>query len=200
MLLLRFTSPDTVRGLESDDGFTIGRFDLSSTLSLLGVTTLMGTVVGLVIVLGRPFFPHRWMPLAWGVAGGAVGGALFIHTDGIDFNLLEPAWLAVALFVVIPASGGLLIALLVELYHRGFWWRRWGVTALALIPALPAVLFFPVALTAATIGLVWLSAMQRERTRRLHQWLPSRVAAWTVFAVVVAISLTKVTSDTRELL
>jgi hypothetical protein len=200
MFLLRLTLPDHVRGIESDDGFVIGQFDLVNTLTLLAITAVMGTAVGLVIVLGRPFFPYRRMPLAWTVAGAAVGGGLFIHTDGVDFNLLEPTWLAVALFIAIPAAGGGLIAWLVEVYHTHFWWRHRGVTTLAAIPALMAFAFPPVAVVAAVVGAGWLVALRVERLRELHRWIPARVAAWAVFGIVVAVGLAKVTSDTRELL
>lgn len=69
MFLLRLTSDSAVRGLESDDGFVIGRFDLVSTLSLLVLTTVLGASVGLIVVAGRPFFPRKGMPFAWAPAG-----------------------------------------------------------------------------------------------------------------------------------
>jgi hypothetical protein len=197
MLLLRFTSPDYVRGIQTDDGFVIGRFDLVNTLELIALTTVMGTLVGLIIVLGRPFFPARW-PIAWTFAGAVVGGALFIHTNGIDFNVLEPAWLAVGLFVVIPAAGAGLIAMLVELLHR-FWWRRRGPTIVVGLAGLPAFAFPPIPLGALLVAGVVLVAMRRPDTRAFHTWLPSRVAAIVVFAGVVCFSAIKLTRDVAEL-
>jgi hypothetical protein len=44
MLVLRLTSPDHVRGVTSDDGFTIGRVTLSGTYNLL----LLGAAVGII--------------------------------------------------------------------------------------------------------------------------------------------------------
>ena len=197
MLLLRFTSPDYVRGIRTDDGFVIGRFDLVDTLQFVLLTTVMGTLVGLIIVLGRPFFPARW-PIAWTFAGAIVGGALFIHTNGIDFNILEPTWLAVGLFVLIPAAGAGLIAVLVELLHR-FWWRRRGPTIVVGLPGLAAFAFPPVALGALLVGAVFLAGMRRPSTRALHTWLPSRIAAIAVFAGVVCFSAIKLTRDIAEL-
>jgi hypothetical protein len=41
-------------------------------------------------------------------------GALIVHPDGVDFTLLEPVELAIALFILIPALYGLLLTVLVE--------------------------------------------------------------------------------------
>lgn len=106
MFVLRLTSDHSVRGIQSDDGFTIGRFDPLSTMNLLFVTTIMGAIVGLIVIAGRPFLPRRGMPLAWGLAGAITGGAILINKDGVDFTLLEPHLLAVSLFIAIPALAG----------------------------------------------------------------------------------------------
>ena len=44
MLVLRVTSPDGVRGVTSDDGFTIGDVTLTGTYNLL----LLGATVGII--------------------------------------------------------------------------------------------------------------------------------------------------------
>ena len=90
MFLLRLTSDASVRGIESDDGFIIGRFDLASTAQLLLVTIILGVILGLIVVAGRLFFPKGGMPFAWAAAGGLAGGPLFISEDGVDFTLLGP--------------------------------------------------------------------------------------------------------------
>ena len=41
-----------------------------------------------------------------------------MNDDGIDFTVLEPALLAVALFVALPAAGAAATALLVERWMR----------------------------------------------------------------------------------
>jgi len=55
MFVLRLTSDDSVRGIESDDGFTIGQFDAGDTSSLLFVTAVMGAIVGLFVGFGGVF-------------------------------------------------------------------------------------------------------------------------------------------------
>lgn len=199
MFVLRLTSSDSVRGIESDDGFTIGRFDLTSTLSLLLVTTIMGAVVGLLVVAGRPFFPRRGMPIAWGVAGAITGGAILIQKDGVDFTLLEPQLLAVILFIAIPAIGASLIAWLTQIYPR-FWWRRRKPTLLASVAMLPLVPAFPIAIAAVLVGAIWLSAMQFSFGRAFPAWRPARIAAIVVFSLIVVMGLNDLVRDTRAIL
>lgn len=199
MFVLRLTSDESVRGIQSDDDFTIGRFDLVSTLSLLAVTTLLGIVVGLVVVAGRPFFPKRGMPFAWALAGGFAGGGILVQQDGVDFTLLEPHWLAVAMFVAIPAVGAGLIAWLTEIYPR-FWWRRRKLTALAALAAIPMFIFFPMAIIAAFAGGIWFLAMQWPRARCVPGWLPARIAAIAVFGLVVTLGLLDLVRDARAII
>lgn len=199
MFLLRLTSDDRVRGIESDDGFIIGRFDLSSTLSLLFVTTILGAIVGLIVVVGRPFFPSRGMPFAWATAGAITGGALLIKRNGVDFTALEPHLLAVAMFMAIPAVGAGLIAWLTEVYPR-FWWRDRKRTALAGVTALALIPGFPVLIAVVLVGAVWLAAMQYPWTRKLPMWKPARAAAVLVFVLIVLLGLNDLVRDTRAIL
>jgi hypothetical protein len=187
MFVLRLTSDDSVRGLESDDGFVIGRFDFTSTLSLLFVTMFLGSLFGLFVVLGRPFFARRWMPGAWAVAGATVGGAILIHDDGVDFTLIEPHWLAVAMFIAIPAAGAGLIAWLVERLHD-VWWNRRKTTAAVALAAIPAVIFFPIAVAAVLGGILWVLASRVPEIRRAADRQAARVAAAVVFVSVVLLS------------
>jgi hypothetical protein len=113
MLLLRLTSDVFVRGLESDDGFTIGAVT-AATFFLIFLTALLGALGGLLYLVVRGWLPPRWRPLVFGLLGATVGGALVIVPDGVDFTLLEPRWLAVALFVALPAAYGVALSLLAE--------------------------------------------------------------------------------------
>ena len=199
MFILRLTSDDFVRGIESDDGFTIGRFDLLSTLNLLAVATVLGAIVGMIVVFGRPFFPKRGMPFAWAGAGAITGGAILINSDGVDFTLLEPHLLAIVFFVTIPAVGAGLIAWLTEVYPK-FWWRKRGPTLVASIAAVPVVIGFPIAILAIVVGGIWFLAMQWPRARNFPAWRPARVAAIAAFAFIVALGLLDLTSDVRTIL
>ena len=105
MLLLRLTSDEAVRGLESDDGFTIGQISFD-TIGLLILTTVAGGGAALGYLLVRRWLPQRLRPLQIAVFLGVVGGTAVIEPGGVDFTFLEPLWLAVVLFVALPAVYG----------------------------------------------------------------------------------------------
>lgn len=103
MRVLVLTSDDRVRGVTSDDGFEIGVISFS-TIALLIVATVLGAIVGFLyglirMVTGGP----TWLVASgFGVAMAAGAGASIVHTDGVDFLVLDPKWLAVGLFVFLP--------------------------------------------------------------------------------------------------
>jgi hypothetical protein len=129
MYLLARLNPEAT-GVVSDDGFVMGQFTLSGTLNLLVVGGSLGTFGGVVYALARhlTFGPSWWRLTSVALGAGLPVGALIVHPDGVDFTLLEPLWLAVALFVAIPALYGVLLALVVE--ERAPTppgWGRWEV-------------------------------------------------------------------------
>ena len=70
-----------------------------------------------------------------------------MHTDGVDFRLLDPLWLTVGLFVLIPALWGATVVVVTErllrryttdlplLVHR----RYWGATGWMLLVGITAI-------------------------------------------------------------
>jgi hypothetical protein len=136
MLVLRLTSPDGVRGLESDDGFTIGRFS-TATAFLLLATAALGALAGLFHVVVGPLLPGRAGRLAFGALGGLVGGAAILHDDGIDFSLVRPPGLSVVLFVAIPALGAWAVAALGDRWRARWPAWSWRRRVAALVPAAP---------------------------------------------------------------
>lgn len=165
MLLLRQTSPDGVRGVTSDDGFEIGRFTLSGTYNLL----LLGAAVGVIGAAAyRAVAPWLLGPV-WlrrctvAAASGAVVGSMLVHDDGIDFHFLKPLWLAVGLFVTLPAVFGAAIAVVVDrLATRGqpAGWRDWRLPIL-LVAVFPLVI--PLVAISTVVLAVWVPA-RREVT------------------------------------
>lgn len=118
MLALRFTSPDRVRGVDTDDGFEIGRVTLGGTLNLALGLTIGGAIAGVLYVAVRAaVIPAVRAPLA-ALFGAAAGGAAFVSPDGIDQRILEPRWLTVGAFIVLPAAATLTIVLIVERLGR----------------------------------------------------------------------------------
>lgn len=174
MLVLRLTSSETLHGLESDDGFVMGQVSGASVF-LLGFTSLLGVLGALFYLAVRAWLPVPTRPALAGVFGGVVGGALVVHPDGIDFALLEPLWLAVALFVALPAGYGVAMSLLVERLLRradASVARLWflGLAPLALLGFSPAGLLLLLGL-----GVAW----------AIHRNAPGAgAAAWTSPPVV----------------
>jgi hypothetical protein len=115
MYVLARLNPEAT-GLVSDDGFVMGQFTLSGTLNLLLVGALLGGFGGLVYAAARhlTFGPHWWRVLSVALGAGLPVGALIVHPGGVDFTLLQPVRLSVALFVAIPALYGVLLTVLVE--------------------------------------------------------------------------------------
>ena len=112
-------------GVETDDGFEVGRVTLGGSLNLALVYTVVGIILGLLYALARRFLPQRGRLAACAAVTAALGGATFVHADGIDYALLDPLWLAIAFFVALPALAGLSVAWLVErLEARGAPFRR----------------------------------------------------------------------------
>lgn len=109
------TSNDAVRGLESDDGFEIGRFS-ADTLVLVVLTAIAGGMAGGAYGLARTVVrgSTRVLAVAMTVAVGAAMGAAVVDTEGIDFRLLGPLWLLVAMFVFLPAAWGFSVVVLTE--------------------------------------------------------------------------------------
>ena len=149
MLLLARMNPE-VTGVESDDGFIMGRFTVGATVNLLLAGLFLG-IVGAVIyfvVRGLRFGPRWFQVVAIGVGAGVAVAAPIVHPDGVDFTLLSPVWLAVGLFVAIPFLYAVGLTLMAErLLADGPWYQRlprWGqylpLAFLVLVPPVVPVL------------------------------------------------------------
>jgi hypothetical protein len=185
MLLLRLTSSDLVIGLDSDDGFEIGVVSFD-TLNLLGATTALGGIVGVLYAVARPALPARLRVAIWAVLWAIVGGAAIVNDDGIDFTLLEPAALAIALFVVIPGAGAAVMAALAERWSDERPWRRHRLAVVLVVATLAATIALPFALAAAAI--VFAVTVLLERLGPAHVVL-RRVASVAVPLVIGAIAV-----------
>lgn len=183
MLLLRITSPGYVSGLESDDGFEIGVISLD-TLNLIATTAFLGALAGVFVVLALTYMPWGWTTWAWALPGATLGGAGLIHGDGVDFTLIQPHWLAVSLFVAVPALGLSCIAHFIRRWE-GWWWKDRRRTALTVVAgAWPLFVLFPLALAVLAAGAIWAAVSQNEPVRGLPQTVLAQRAATLVFAAV----------------
>ena len=159
MMLLAQLNPD-VTGRESDDGFTMGQFT-DATFNLLIIATLIGVVGGAVyfVLRGLMVGPRWFQILSISVGPAVVVGSQIVTTDGIDFTL-DPALLAIAMFVLIP---GLYAALLTVLAER--WLADDGPFARAplWLAVVPLLLWSPIA---PVLGLLVLGLVAFEAVRR----------------------------------
>jgi hypothetical protein len=113
MFVLRLTSDPSLHGLKTDDDFTIGIFS-GATLFLVIVTAVLGLLGGLAYLVVRAWLPQPARPWLFGGLTGIVGGAQVIRPGGIDFTLLDPLGLAIAMFVALPAAYGVAVSLFAE--------------------------------------------------------------------------------------
>jgi hypothetical protein len=198
MFVLRLTSAPSLRGIETDDGFTIGVFS-TATLFLLGVTSALGILGGVVYLIVRGWLPPGWRVPAMAVFFGTVGSAGVIRPGGRDFTLLSPLPLAIAMFVAIGVGYGVMMPLVVEWLLGDSWVRRtrWGWVVALLPLALGNV--FGIAVLAVAAGI---RAAVRGAPALVDLWR-SPVISWIgrlAMLAVTAVSGVNLVSDTIDIL
>lgn len=189
MLLLARLNPDAT-GRLSDDGFTIGRFTLGATAGLVLFVTAAGVLGGLIYLIVRELRagPGWFQTLALTIGPGVVIGAVLVHTEGIDFTILQPVELAIALFVAIPAVFAYVVGRLAERWLAPRSWfltgSRWRL--LALVPVVLSIPAYPL-LLAGVVGrtLYWLVPPLQTAGAARGMRLLGRVGLAAVFAVAL---------------
>ena len=196
MLLLRVTSPDAVRGIQSDDDFTIGRFTLAGTYNLLVLGAGIGIIGAAAYQWVRPWLLGPWWfrRVTTALGSGVVVGSLLLHADGIDFTVLEPTWLAIGLFIALPALFGLVIGPAVDRVGRpGSWttrgWKRWAmpVVLVALFPPTLFIVGFSAVVFAAWLLIRQLPAVEWLRISTGYGLVVR--ALWLIVATLGMIAL-----------
>lgn len=186
MLIAAFNRDMT--GRLTDDGAIMGRFDLAETAGLVLFTTTVGIFGGLLFLTVRTLrFGPPWFRVTSMIIGPAVVvGAMLVHRDGVDFTLLQPAALSIALFVAIPGLYAALVSTLADRWlEAGSWFERAPLWAIMLL-SLPALVFPPlVVMTVVAWGL----------RQVILRWAPSRKAwlhparSWLARAGLVGVFL-----------
>ena len=199
MRALFLTSDPAVRGVTSDDGFAIGRFDLVATLNLVALGTLIGVIGAFVYLAVRPFLiGPRWFQITTCALGaGAVVGSMLVHTDGVDFTLLGPRWFAIALFVALPALFGALAAPAVEWATRDDGWFQTASPRLALLP-LVVLVIPPLFLIPVVAGLVVAVRGLAQRAPALADLARHPATLWSARAVWLAVAVAGLGSLVRD--
>ena len=81
----------------------------TKTLNLLFGMTMLGAANDVLYAAVRSAIPRRLRVLLWAGFAAMVSGATFVSEDGVDVTLLEPAALAIALFVALPGIAAAVI-------------------------------------------------------------------------------------------
>jgi hypothetical protein len=202
MLVLRLTSPDSVSGIESDDGFTIGQVTLGGTYNLVVIGSVVGVIGAAAYLAVRPWLvgPLWLRRTTVGATAGLLVGAMLIHADGVDFTVLKPLWLAVALFVLLPAAVGVSLALVVDrVAAPGSWTAqdrvRWGLPAVLAVLVAPALIVIVPVLVVVAV----LLPVRRALMQPLSASAFGRGAVRAGFALVPILGLLALGQDLGEL-
>lgn len=194
MLLLRLTSPDYVIGAVSDDGFEIGVVTNRSIGLVFGMA-MAGALNGVLYAALRSAIPARLRLPLWTLLAMAGVGVAVIHDDGVDFTILEPAALAVALFIALPGLAAAVVVVLVERWadREPFADRRLavGLVVAALLGTLAIVLAAVVGGVAVALRFVGAPPVL-QRT--------ARVIVPAVLVVVTAVSAVSLTGTISRIL
>lgn len=180
MMLLARLNPEFT-GTTSDDGFTIGQLT-ADTLDLLMVTTLLGVLGGGVYFALRGLMvgPRWFQVLSISVGPAIVVGGMLVHRDGVDF-MLEPAGLAIAMFVAIPGVYAALLALLAERWLTS---GGWFMSAPVLTALSPLLLWLPLAPLLAVLLLGLAAHQGLRRTAWGDAALAHPAGPWLIRAVL----------------
>jgi hypothetical protein len=198
MFLLAQLNPEAA-GVRSDDDFVIGQFTVIGTLNLLAVATVLGIIGGAVylVVRGLRLGPawFRYASVAAG-AGAVVGSA--IAQDGVDFTLLKPGGLAIALFVAIPALYAVMTQWLAERWLDSDSTLMTTRNRLVFLPALAAVPLFPLALG---LGAGWFASESVRRSSSSSAARIAQVVPWIgrlVLAAIFALAVSDLVKDIEK--
>lgn len=197
MFVLAVLNP-TVRGIRSDDGFPIGEFTVAGSLNLLLVGAALGAFGGAVYWVLRPvLIGPRWFQVASLSLGPAVVvGSMLVHTNGVDFLILRPRWLPIAMFVAIPGLYAAVLTLAAET------WLRHDSTGSRLplgLLAAPVVALFAFPPLAFLMIAGWFAIYGARRTRAGAAFLDHQVAPWIVRAGLTVVWIAAVAALIRDI-
>jgi hypothetical protein len=192
-------------GRLTDDGFVMGQFTLSGTVNLIATTYFLGLFASLVYLALRGLLigPLWFQVTSMGVGAGVVVGALLVSPDGVDFTVLDPPLLPVALFVTIPT---LCVATLAWLAHvflrRGSWFATGDLRLVVAATAVLWIIGLPLIPAVVVLAVAW-AAWVRLRATGAAAVVRSPTTQWAargLLAAVFGLALVSLSNDVQTLL
>ncbi len=212
MRIVFLTSDPRVAGLTSDDGFEIGVISSASGF-LIFATTFFGGMIGPLAAIVRRALGAGTMitSLGFGVATATFLGGAIVHYEGIDFRLLDPLYLTVGLFILIPgaaaATGVVFLDRMLRPEGRIDRLPSAALSVVAVLALFPAVVIGGAALrnlvslvVIAAVGLAALAISRigdhpdASRARRAARW-----AAWGLLAAMTVAGVLELARDIASL-
>jgi hypothetical protein len=200
MRIMGALSPDA-QGLPTEAEETVGRITFGGSYGFVLVGALFFTLfVVFVYLVGRP-----WLP-ASAAAAGLVLGVIALGTIGVsdpmdpknpDFDILEPAWLAVVMLAVIAVLAGLTWTAVAARVEAGLPDLRWGASVFAYLPLLIS-LIIPWVLVP---GVVYIAGrvVVRGRVGPALRSRTSRLAGGVVIGILTVIEAAVTLNAAREI-
>lgn len=198
MRVLASTSPDSAQGRLTEAQANVGIPTVEGSLALL----LFGGLPAGFLAAFLYLVLQRWLPVGR-LAGPLFGLLLLIwlgafldplRADNIDFNIVGPGWLSVALFTGLAVLHGAVVAAV-----AGWWSGRlphWtSESAGYYLPLLAGFILFPPAIVAVGAGallvLIWMTvrpagARGTRRALRLPAWVGGGIIALASAAALPA--------------
>ena len=202
MRLLADLNPENTAST-TDDGFLVGRVSLGGSGQLLLAAIQFSLLGAVIFLLVRPLLlGPRWLRTATLAVGvGTTVAALLVSPDSFDFVALEPHWLPIALFWLLPVVHVVVFATLAEHWLAdGSWFQRaplasvrwtlllWLLGAVALVLAVPLI-----AVALAGLVLAWRYPPSRSRASA------ARWAGRTALVLVFVGAVVGLARDTQQL-
>lgn len=200
MRIMALTSSDAVQGVRTEAEAVVGEITVGGTVFLLLFGGVIGAAGGVIYLAIRRWLPGRgWRQgLVLGVVALAATGRLLVAPDNLDFAILDPAALAVAMFLALPLLYG---PLFVPLHERAWRYlhgeRTRAKTALTLVSILPLVAFFPLAFVVTASILVLYGLQQGPAFWRTPTFTTT---GYIALATATAFGLALVTKGVLEIL
>jgi hypothetical protein len=162
MRIMAATSSASAQGRLTNAKERVGEITVGGTIGLVIFVGILGGIVGALsyLVLRRWLTGPAWASgLAMGVLGLVAARILALDPDSVDFTLLRPTALAVALFVALILGFGVVVASLTARFDQSYPQPAWRPRAvLAYAPLLLLLVVPPLGLFVALAVVVVLVA------------------------------------------